>query len=82
MATCKFSFFFNLVEKNSFFFNLVEKTSFTVVKKFLSVAKMAQIVYEREMRGAVHYTAEEFENEGFTLKTNQMFSVTLHRGGI
>ena len=35
---CRFSFFFNLVEENSF----------TVRKKFLSVAKMASTVYERD----------------------------------
>ena len=41
MVTCKFSFFFNLVEKNRL-----------QLEKFLSVAKMASTVYEKEMRTA------------------------------
>ena len=41
MVTCKFSFFFNLVDKNSF-----------TVKKIFCVAKMASTVYETEICSA------------------------------
>ena len=56
-----FSVFFILVEKN-------------LLRNFLSVAKMASLVYERE-NCPVDTAPEEFENGRFTPKPHQMFSV-------